>query len=232
MMHRLLVIWTGLLAVALVVAMPSRLSAQRGGAHFSAPSGPALHLGAGGNFRANFGSRYGSLAAFPLLYDPLYTDALYDAGYPVASQPPAIFVQGAPAAAATPEVASSKEPLMIELRGGRYVRVSGENGSEAETVDREAVQPRPQTNAGAASHAVQELPPAVLVFRDGHHEEVSSYTIADGILYTSGDVYSGGSWTRKIELASLNLPETLKESQSRGVQFRLPAAPNEVIVRP
>jgi hypothetical protein len=244
MYRPVVIIWTGALAGALLVAMPSRLSAQRGGAHFAAPSGPALHFGAGAHFPSNFGtnfrsnfssnflSRYGSLAAFPFLADPLYTDALYDAGYPVASQPPVIFVQGAPAAA-TPEVASlPKEPLLIELRGDRYVRVGGESGTGAEAVDGETVLPRPQTNAVAASHAVQELLPVILVFRDGHHEEVSSYTIADGVLYASGDFYSSGSWNRKIELAALNLSETVASNRSRGVQFRLPSAPNEVIVRP
>jgi hypothetical protein len=30
----------------------------------------------------------------------------------------------------------------------------------------------------------------------------------------------------------LNLPETIEVSHSRGVQFRLPTAPNEVVTRP
>jgi hypothetical protein len=77
-----------------------------------------------------------------------------------------------------------------------------------------------------------ELPSAVLVFRDGHREELSDYTIADGVLYTRSDYYSNGDWNRKIELGSLNLPETIKSNQSRGVRFQLPSAPNEVIVGP
>jgi len=56
--------------------------------------------------------------------------------------------------------------------------------------------------------------------------------ITDGVLYTSGDYYANGSWNRKIELSSLNLPETVKSNQSRSVRFQLPSAPNEVIIRP
>jgi len=89
---------------------------------------------------------------------------------------------------------------------------------------------RPSTTA-IRTVAPPDLPPVVLVFRDGHREEASDYTIADGVLYTRGD-YSTGSWNRKIELSSLSLPETLKSNQSRGVRFQLPSSPNEVIVRP
>ena len=70
------------------------------------------------------------------------------------------------------------------------------------------------------------------MFRDGHREEVSDYTIADGNLYTHDDYYTNGSWNRKIELSSLNLLETVRSNQSRNVRFRLPSSPNEVIVRP
>jgi len=81
----------------------------------------------------------------------------------------------------------------------------------------------------AASH---DPIPAVLVFRDGHREEVSEYTIADGNLYTRSDYYTSGSWNKKIALSFLNLPETITANQSRGTKFQLPTAPNEVIIRP
>jgi hypothetical protein len=84
----------------------------------------------------------------------------------------------------------------------------------------------------AGSTATPEIRPAVLVFRDGHHEEVSDYTIADGVLYTRLNFYTDGSWTRKIALSSLNLPDTITANQSRNLKFQLPTASNEVIVRP
>jgi len=172
---------------------------------------------------------------YPLAYsDPFYADYLSSTGYPVASQPPMIILQSAPAG--EPErSAPPAQPLMIELQGDRYVRVSGPETSGAELIDRMPDgSPRPERPPSAPIHAVAppELPPAVLVFRDGHREEASEYTIADGILYTRGDYYTTGSWNRKIELSSLNLPETVKSNQSRGAKFQLPSSPNEVIVRP
>jgi hypothetical protein len=118
---------------------------------------------------------------------------------------------------------------MIELQGDRYVHVSGPDTSGAEMIDRI---PERESSTLIHSVAASELPPAVLVFRDGHREEASEYTIADGVLYTRADYYATGSWTRKIELSSLNLPETAKSNESRGVKFRVPSSPNEVIVRP
>jgi hypothetical protein len=242
-MRRLILITLG---VALLGALQPLASAQRGGGHFAAPGGRGFRagpgFGPGSNFQpnfasrsfsrfafSNFASRYGSLA---YLAEPLFANDLYDSGYPVAAPLPVVIVQGAPAgAAAMPETASSPvQPLMIELQGDRYVRVSGDDRTGAEMVDREAVLSRGRDSG--ALRAVQELPPAVLVFRDGHREEVSGYTITDGALYASGDFYRDGSWTKKIELSSLSLPETVKASQERGVEFRLPTAPNEVIVRP
>jgi hypothetical protein len=181
---------------------------------------------------------------YPLGFsDPYYSDYVSTTGYP-ASQPPVIILQAPPAAATEPERSSvTNEPLMIELQGDRYVQVSGDEmsgtqvGPETET---EIVDPMPealrrqQRWSGTAPPSVptKEFPPAILVFRDGHREQVSDYTIADGILYAHSDYFTIGSWNRKIELSSLNLGETLKSNQSQGVRFQLPSASNEVIVGP
>jgi hypothetical protein len=84
----------------------------------------------------------------------------------------------------------------------------------------------------ASASPMHDLPPAVLVFRDGHSEEVRDYTIADGILYARGDYYTDGYWNKKIELSSLNLAQTLQGNTTRNVKFVLPSSPNEVITRP
>jgi hypothetical protein len=227
-MRRVILIMMG---GVLLGALPTIATAQRGGGHFAAAGGHGFRFGAGSGFVPNFASRYGSLAylAAPFWANDLYNNDLYNAGYPVAAPLPVVIVQGAPAGTATPETVPV-QPLMIELQGNRYVRVSGDDRSGAEMVDREAVLSRGQDSG--SSRGVQELPPAVLVFRDGHREEVSGYTITDGVLYASGDFYRDGAWTKKIELSSLSLQETVKASQERGVDFRLPTAPNEVIVRP
>jgi hypothetical protein len=76
------------------------------------------------------------------------------------------------------------------------------------------------------------LPPAVLVFRDGHQEEIAKYTIVGSTLVANADYWTTGAWTRKIQIADLDVPETLRLNQKRGAQFKLPSGPNEVIVRP
>ncbi len=120
---------------------------------------------------------------------------------------------------------------MIELQGDRYVRVSGEDNSGAEMISPESIR-RPEKLSAATIQAPAPEAPVVLVFRDGHREEVSEYTIAGGILYAARDYPTDGSWNKKIELSSLNLPETTKTNQSRGMKFQIPHSPNEVILRP
>ena len=78
----------------------------------------------------------------------------------------------------------------------------------------------------------RELPPAVLIFHDGRREELSEYTIMSGIIYSKADYWTTGSWTRKIQIADLDVPATLRLNQERGLKFVLPASPNEVVVRP
>jgi hypothetical protein len=219
---------------AFLLATPSWMTAQRMGSGHFASGTHSFHFNAESNFGGrygNFGSRYGSLAALPLLTDPLYAESLYDSGYPVASQPPIVILQGAAPARTSDAIAASKQPLMIELQGDRYVQVSGEDNSGAEMVDGNGSVAK-HGNSPATSHTVAELPPAILIFRDGHREEVSAYTIADGVLYATGNFYAGGSWNRKIQLSSLNLADTIQSNQSHGVEFRLPTGPNEVMVRP
>jgi hypothetical protein len=245
-MRRMLNI-TMLSAVTFAVLVPN-MSSQRivvSPSHFASGFNRPHHL------RTSF---------YPLGFsDPFYSDYLAATGYPVASQPPVIVMQApSPAVPTTERFPLPAEPLMIELQGDRYVQVSSSQTSLAEMTPQEQekekekeqekekarqknrVHPtsdspiRSDRPSNAAIHAViaPDLPAAVLVFRDGHNEEVSDFTIADGVLYTRGDPYAGGSWNRKIGLSALNLPETIATNNSRGVKFQLPSSPNEVIVRP
>jgi len=72
----------------------------------------------------------------------------------------------------------------------------------------------------------------VLVFRDGHQEEIEKYTIIGPVIYAQADYWSTGSWRRKVAIADLDIPATLKLNQERGGKFSLPSGPNEVIFRP
>jgi hypothetical protein len=95
--------------------------------------------------------------------------------------------------------------------------------------------PSSQTGSALQDDAQQlpkEMPPTVLVYRDGHSEEVTSYSIIGASIYTKSDYWSNGAWTRTIQIADLDIPATLKQNQQRGVKFDLPSGPNEVMIRP
>jgi len=113
------------------------------------------------------------------------------------------------------------EPVLLELHGSQWVKVTnfGETSQQA-------------LNPSSQSASAKPMPAAVLVYRDGHSEEISSYSIIDRVMYTKADYYSSGSWTRTIQIADLDIPATLKQNQQRGVKFDLPSCPDEVVIRP
>ena len=116
-----------LLLVALLAALAPCLHAQRtvaGPAHFG-PTHFGPHFARGEHSRGFF---------YPLAYgDPFYSDYVKTA--PVASQPPIVILQPPPAAAPVAASPEPAPPLMIELRGDRYVRISGEESSGAQIID-------------------------------------------------------------------------------------------------
>jgi len=65
---------------------------------------------------------------------------------------------------------------------------------------------------------VAEQPPTVLVFKDGHQQQVVNYAIVGSTLY---DLSNGR--TRKVALAELDLRATVQQNDQRGVDFQLPA---------
>ena len=46
-----------------------------------------------------------------------------------------------------------------------------------------------------------------------------------GTIYLKADNWTSGSWTKKIQIADLDVPATLKLNQGRGLNFVLPASP-------
>jgi len=130
------------------------------------------------------------------------------------------------------------QPILIERQGDQWVQVPGySQPSAAAPPAQPKIVETAQLRAAApgreeAAEAYRELPPAVLVFRDGHVEEVSSYTIIGDALYLKANYWVSGSWTRKIEIANLDVPATLKINEEHGSKFRLPSGPQEVLIRP
>lgn len=152
----------------------------------------------------------------PFFYGwPAWSPGYYEDSYePEAAQQPV-----PPTRASVGESSPAPVPsaVLLELQGNQWVKVSG-----FATVNPAATAP--------AVH--KELPPSVIVFRDGHREELTSYSIIGATLYAKSDYLTTGAWTRKVLLADLDLPATIKQNQERGLKFDLPSGPNEVVLRP
>jgi hypothetical protein len=174
-------------------------------------------------------------AAFAPYYD-------YDNDYgrgTIESPPPYIIVQTQPALSAP--APKSPESLVLELRGDHWVRITNYGQSQTEQSSQpesEQASNSPSSILPATTRRTQAavprspLPPAVLVFRDGHEEQVEKYVIKGTTIYTSADYWTTGTWTRKVEIVELDVPSTLKLNQERGAKFSLPSGPNEVMIRP
>jgi hypothetical protein len=77
--------------------------------------------------------------------------------------------------------------------------------------------PPPAAQPQAPPAPPQEQEPTLLVFRDGHKQEVRNYAIVGPMLWDFG-----GKGTHKIPLADLDLDTTRKLNDERGVDFVLP----------
>lgn len=209
--------------------------------------------GIGGSARFHQGHPSERRSTF-LSYPYFYSDPDYASGE--VSQPQIVVVQ-ALAPAVPPAPPAPRESLLIEWQGDHFVRTTmsaqvlagtqiapdyAEKSASpvavaARELSRRAVSGKsvPGKSGSEQGNAVQpsrDLPPAVLVFHDGRKEEVSEYTIMSGTIYSKADYWTTGSWTRKIQIADLDVPATLKLNQERGANFSLPASANEVVIRP
>ena len=163
--------------------------------------------------------------------------------YPYTNDQPGTYVVQAPPRPL--EYPKSLAPLMIELEGDHYVRrtsdgsggtqpdeVTTASAARASSAGLSAARPNlAVANPSASSPAPVEAP-TVFVFRDGHREESSDYSIISGVIYSRGDYWTSGSWSKKILIADLDVPATIQANRERSVSFRLPNAPNEIITRP
>jgi len=170
-------------------------------------------------------------------YPPYFLNEENDSEQRKAEAPTPQVVVIDPSQASAHKPPSPPESLLLELRGDQWVRVTSSGQSPVGTPAAQpeslpASAPRPVTPRIMAAEPLRELPPAVLVYRDGHQEVVRDYTIIGPTLYTSADYWSSGSWTREVQIAQLDIPATLKINQERGLKFSLPSGPGEIVVRP
>lgn len=152
-----------------------------------------------------------------------------------------IVEQGPPPASVAP-VTKPPESLVLELQGDHWVRIT--NYGQSQTVGqsgqpgREGAFNLPSVASPVTTRQIQqvqpasELPPAVLVYRDGRREQIGKYLIMGTTIYTSADYWSSGTWTRKVPIVELDVPATLKLNQERGANFSLPSRSSEVMIRP
>jgi hypothetical protein len=76
----------------------------------------------------------------------------------------------------------------------------------------------PPATAAATIPDAKPGVPTTLVFRDGHKQEVTNYAIMGQTLYVFD------SKTKKIALADLDVPATIKANDDEGVEFQVPKA--------
>jgi hypothetical protein len=165
-------------------------------------------------------------------------------GAPYSQSPSVVVVQAPPATtvASSKPIEETKLPtaLMIEWQGDRYVRRTDPSGSARSSQPDYIAETRPSSTdkrtakaqSQSASSQPPQLLPATFVFRDGHREQSSDYSIIAGVIYSRGDFWIDGYWSKQIPVSELDVPATLKANEERGVTFRLPSAPNEVVTRP
>jgi hypothetical protein len=137
-----------------------------------------------------------------------------------------------------PQPARVIQPILLERHGDQWVEITGYSQSPgpAQSESPKNLEATPLSAATIAPSEFtalpHEVPAALLVFRDGHQEEVKSYTIIGSTLYARANYWTNGSWTKEIEISTLDVPATLKLNQERGSNFRLPSGPQEVMIRP
>jgi hypothetical protein len=154
-------------------------------------------------------------------------DAFFYGGYPYfppdyegSYEPVVVSQPQPPVVIPTPPVRQEPVPsaALLELQGNQWVKVSSFS--------------MPSLPAAGISSTAKETPPAILVYRDGHSEELSSYSIIGTTIFAKEDYVATGAPTRKIRIADLDVPATVKQNRDRGVKFDLPSGPNEIILRP
>lgn len=228
-----------LVALAAALVVPCAQAQMRGG--FG--SGSAGRGAPGGRGGHGFGHHRGSF--FGADYWP-FDDGYFDESDQTDQSSPQVVVLQSSAQAPPAPARVPADPLIIELQGDHWVRLT-DYGEESQTNSRTTQDARDSLNfvpasARAANNPAARqtapetpaapLPLAILVFRDGHQEEIGKYLIEGTTIYTGADYWTTGSWTRKVPIADLNVAETLKLNQQRGANFRLPSNPNEVMLRP
>jgi hypothetical protein len=225
---------------------PIALSLALLGATVFTPSAQAQRIASGAAGRGGMGtSRGGGFGSRPA-YMPRGRRSFAGSGYwPYygpgmgVPSPQVVYVPVTPPPAPEPPPKPA-EAEVLELQGDHWVRLSPNGPPQVvggSTQQHAAISP--STAAAAPTRpAAQTATPtptpasAMLVFRDGHQEQIGKYTIMGTTIFVSTEYWTSGAWTRKVQIAELDVPATLKLNRERGANFRLPSGPEEVMIGP
>lgn len=233
-----------LVAAVALALFPIAARAQSRGASGGSSHGYHGAYFGGTHFGRSFAHRDagffpGYFGDYPLFYD----DSLLDQPSQNYTQP--LYALQPPAAAAP-----KPSPLLIELEGDRYVRYGGATQLSGTDKMRPGPVREPRSAESARQIAVShaQLAPTVLIYRDGHREQIPEYAIVGRTLYApnridttdasepANDIASRAAQPsyglRNIQLSTLDIPATMKANRENGVNFVLPTASNEVVTRP
>jgi hypothetical protein len=239
-----------LVLLAAIVSVPLSNAQMRGtmrgyGTHAGFAHGTTSRLGPHHETRSFHKDKFpGSSVLYPDLYSNFYPN--YDPSYYSDEQdvdegnsPQIVIVR--PVAADDSPRKNKPGPLLIEWQGDRYVRFGGAEETEGRGASAypdyaEATSTKLPISATkkerTESSGTGPAPVALvylLVYRDGHREEIPDYAIANGVIYAHGTYWQNGYWTKQIPLSALDPSATMQANQERGVKFVLPSAPNVVI---
>jgi hypothetical protein len=149
--------------------------------------------GYGGYGNNGYGYGY-AMPYYAYPYDPGY-DASGDAGGP--------YLYSGPPGPQTPPAEQTLH-IVVDQAPDRYGEPMAEEGPPA---PRQQQQTMPEPKPGE---------PTILVYRDGHKQQVTNYAIMGQTLYVFDNR------TKKIALAEIDVPATVKANDDQGVEFQLP----------
>jgi len=250
--------------VAVVALSPSltQLGWAQGRGRGSAPFFPGFNSGRNGtpfvsHYRSEFPGAY-YWSGLPLFYDDyLLAPPAPESGPPVIVLQPQSSADRASQPRPSPLLIELEGDRYVRYGGSTQEANATPSGSPPQSAagsdsNRSSVRPlsarkpgtqsAPRTSAAhapsggdnAADVSPSSPAPTILVYRDGHREEVPDYAIVGRVMYAhsiASDTQTGYG-LKNIQLSALDLPATAKTNRENGVNFVLPAAPNEVVTRP
>ena len=163
---------------------------------------------------------YPYYSAYPTTYTAPASTAEYEAQD---EEPPAPTIYERRSRIAYPTASTDKDRYgehYTDYREEERRRAQAEAQSDEERkaeVERQQDKRAQEEKSRSEEKPADREPATVMVFKDGHHQDVSGYAITGDVLYDLGQ-----GRARKILLADLDLPATLKLNDQLGNDFRLP----------